>query len=390
MFEIISANFGVWFNFAIPVVIALYLAFAHKEYIWQEFGIQVGISFVYVTVIYSLLFSFTTNLLDDEYWNGKVKKFEYYEEWTELVTYTESYSCGTSKNPQTCTRTKTRRDHHSPYWQIATSNGEVFRTTRNKYRKAVQNFGHTEHNIYRSGQVSFGDGDKYVSIPNIIIPTAVSHSYTNYVAAAKMNVIHSKVPKHEIKLLEKSGALVKYPTQYRGKFGELKLERFIDTAKNSDAKTIVEALDMLSYTEGKRKQVNPIIYITKEDRSFKQSLEQYWNKAKKNDAILILGVNDSGNVMWSDVIAWTNNTDFLVDCGNKFEELNVRTDAGKIVKTFGDTIRAEYIRKPMKEFEYLQENITLDWYWQLLVFLGNVGLSGFVTWKMLTNYNRKW
>ena len=56
MVSIILANFGFWFNLAIPVMIALYLAFTHKEYIWKEFGIQVGLTLFYVSVMYTLLF----------------------------------------------------------------------------------------------------------------------------------------------------------------------------------------------------------------------------------------------------------------------------------------------------------------------------------------------
>lgn len=392
-FDIIMANAGFWLNFSIPVAIALYLAFTHKEYIWKEFGIQVGVTFVYVTVAFFALFSTTTDLMDTEYWGGKATKFEYYEEWKEEVTYQESYSCGTSKNPKTCYRTKTRIDYHSPYWQLKTSNGETLSISRSEYKNASREFGHTEKSLFRSGQVSFGDGDMYYSIPNKLIPTAVAHTFENLVVAAKETVLVQQATPETIEMFKKAGHLKDYPTQYDDKYGAHKLNRIIDTTGVADKLTMRKTLDVISYQYGRSKQVNPIIYIVDADvvdRTFRGVLEAYWNKGKKNDAILILGIDTSnGKVEWSDAIAWTNNTDFLVDCTNKFKDTNVKTEAKKVVARFGSVIGGGYIRKPMEEFAFLKENITLAWYWQLFILLGNIGLSGFVMWKMLTNYESK-
>lgn len=388
MFEIIATNFGFWFNFAIPVVIALYLAMTHREYIWKEFGIQVGATFAYVAIIYSLLFYTTTDLMDKEYWNGKVSKFEYYEEWKEGVTYTETYSCGTSYKPRTCTRTKTRIDYHPPYYRIITSNGEKISINKGQYFAAAREFGHKEKDLYRSGQVSFGDGDMYYSYPNKIIPTSVGHSYENYVKASKLNVIKEKQNKQITEQMVKKGLIRPYPETYVAEYGTHKLNRIIDTTGTSNIKALREKLDTYSTMLGKTKQVNPMIYITNQDRTFKAFLKSAWDGAKKNDAILVLGVDDQGTIQWSDVIAWTNKTDFEVECRNGFEGMVVKDD--EVVTKFSKLIREHYVRKPYEEFEYLKENIELDWYWQLLIFLGNVGLSGFIFYKLLNNYSRKY
>jgi hypothetical protein len=386
MFDIIISNFGFWFNLLIPVAIALFLVITRKEYIWKEFGIQVGATLTYVFVVYLTLFSTTTDLLDKEYWNGSVTKFEYYEEWDEEVTYTESYECGTSKNPRTCTRTKTRIDHHPEYYQLKTTNNETVSISRSEYRTAAREFGHTEHNIARFNQVSFGDGDKYVSIPNITIPTSVSHTYTNYVTAAPKNMIHMKVSEAEIKQLEKNNALSSYPSYYEDKYGAPKITRLINKSGITIKESHYKSLDLMSAKYGRSKQMNPIIFITKEDRNFKDALEHYWNKAKKNDNILILGVDTDGNVLWSDTIAWTNNTDYIVDMSNAFKGKNIETEFDKIIEKFTELSVNGYKRKPMEEFAYLKENITLAWYWQLFIFLGNVVLSFFVFRMFLNNY----
>ena len=390
MLEIILANFGFWFNFLVPVVIALFLALTHKEYIWKEFGIQVAATFAYVAIIYSLLFSVTTDIWDTNYFNGKVASSTYYEEWDEKVTYTETYSCGTSKNPRTCTRIKTRIDHHPAYYQIKTNLGESISISRGEYLQAKREFGTKFVNISRSNQVSYGDGDKYVSHPNKIIPTSVGHTYENLVAVAKDNVIHTKVPKEEIQQLVKVGVLREYPILYEGKYGETKLNRIIDTTgriKNPNKQ--LEILNHITTRVGITKQANPILYIVdseKYDRSFKDALSQYWKMGKKNDVTLVLGVDKKGNVQWSDVICFTNNTDFIIDMGNAFKDISINSPT--VLTKLEYHINKSYIRKPMKEFEYLKENITLEWYWQLLIFIGNVILSGFITWKFLTNQER--
>jgi hypothetical protein len=388
MFEIILANFGFWFNFLVPVAIALFLVITHREYVWKEFGIQVAATLTYVAIIYSLLFSVTTDLIDENYYNGQVKSSTYYEEWTELVHYTESYSCGTSKNPRTCTRQKTRRDYHSPYYQIKTNLGETISISRGEYLRTSREFGKKFVNLNRSGQVSYGDGDKYVSYPTKLIPTSVGHTYENLVAAANGNVIHTKVPKETVQDLIKTGKIREYPSLYSGIYGETLLNRVIDTTGLLiNPNVLLNEFNKLATSVGITKQANPILYITKEDSSFKDALSQHWKMGKKNDIILILGVNDEGIIIWSDCICFTNNSDFIVDMQTEFSDKSVNDKT--ILSEFEKLINNGYVRKPMKEFEYLKENITLEWYWQLLIFIGNLVLSIFITYKFLNNYDRK-
>ena len=387
MLEIILANFGFWFNFLVPVAIAMFLVLTHKEYIWKEFGIQAGATFAYVALIYALLFSVTTDLYDTNYVNSSIKSSTYYEEWTELVTYTESYSCGTSKNPRTCTRTKTRRDHHSPYYQIKTKLGETISISRGEFLKSSRDFGKKLVRLHHGGQVSIGDGDKYVSYPSTIIPTSVGHTYENYVAVANQNVIHTKVPKENIKLLVKEGKLREYPELYDGVYGETLLNRVIDTT--GLIRINYKKLNLIATQLGEARQANPIIYVTREDSSFVDALSQYWNKGKKNDVTFVIGVNSEGVIIWTDVICFTNNTDFIVDMQNDFTIKETKLNDKSVIEHFSYLVNKSYIRKPMKEFEYLKENITLEWYWQLLIFMGNLIMSGFITYKFLNNYDRK-
>lgn len=385
MFDIIISNFGFWFNIIIPVTFAAYLAFTHKDYVWEEFGMQTAASVAYAGIIYSLLFSTTADLMDREYWNGKVNQFNYYEEWTELVHYTEEICTGTGKNRSCRTVYKTRHDYHAPYWEIKTSNGETLSINKHQYAKAEKEFGSIKEKLSRSGQISVGDGNLFYVQPTKIIPTSVVHSYINYVTAAKQTVIKKTVSEDTINMLVKNKKLRPYPIGYDGPYGNNLLDRVIDTTGTANVKKLLNELDLISSKVGKSHQANPIIYITDLDRTFVAALEHYWNKAKKNDIVLVLGVDALGNIQWSDVIAWTNNSDFYIDINNSFKNMHV----DNVTPLFSELIISGYKRKPMEEFSYLKENITLEWYWQFFIIIGNIIISFFITRAFLTNYNSK-
>ena len=118
--HIIFNNFGFWINLLIPIGVGLYLLLTNKEFILKEFFIQIGLTLSILMLSYYILFSTTTDLMDTEVYNSRVKEFTYYESWTE--EYTETYSCGSSKKPRTCRRTRTR--FHPKYYEILTSTNE--------------------------------------------------------------------------------------------------------------------------------------------------------------------------------------------------------------------------------------------------------------------------
>ncbi len=380
---IVLNNFGFWINIAVPFAVGFYFYFSSREYTFKEFSAQVGLTLLVITLSYYILFRTTTNLMDKEYWNSKVEKFVYYEKWTELVTYTESYSCGTSKNPKTCTRTKTRRDYHPPRYIIENTIGDTISINKNKWDLASSEYGKKFIKMYRSNKVSFGDGNRYESYPNKVIPVSTEHSYVNYILESKYNVLHKQKLKNLYK--EYNIKLHPYPSFYEGKYGETKLYRVQGIGgKLGDnyLKTLDKKSVLLAF-----KQCNPIIVFTDKDRGFKTALESYWHGAKKNDVVLVIG-KEGNRIVWSDVITYTDKTDFIVDAQNSFIDMNV-SNYQKIIDKFSNLIVTEWTRKPMKDFEYMSKNVSLDWYWQLLIVLINLIGSFFLIRAFLTNYDNK-
>jgi len=386
MFDIIISNFGFWINFLIPVAVAIFLLISHKEFVTKEFFMQFGITIIYTLTMFFLLFSFSTDLVDREYWNGKVSKFVWEEEWTEEVTYYEEVCTGSGEKRSCHTVTKTRNEYHPNYYYIKTSNGERISISSSEWRTASREFGKKKNFLYRMNQVSYGDGNEFISTPNIVIPTSVSHSYNNYVVASKLNVLNENVSKKELDILVLNKLLPEPPKLYEGEYGETKLNRIIDMTNSFDTSKMLKELDLFSAKYGKEKQVNPIIVITNQGREFKRNLAAYWKNAEKNEAVLLLGVNGS-KIVWSDVITWTKEMRFVEILKSSFKDLDLKKDSDKVLNIFTKNIIKEYVRQPMEDFAYLKENITLKWYWQLFIILGNLVLSFFSLRYFLTNRN---
>ena len=74
-------------------------------------------------------------------------------------------------------------------------------------------------------------------------------------------------------------------------------------------------------------------------------------------------------------LAWTNNSDFYIDINNSFKNMHV----DNVTPLFSELIISGYKRKPMEEFSYLKENITLAWYWQFFIIIGNIIISFFLS-----------
>lgn len=376
MIDIILANYGLWFNILLLIGIGAYLMITQTgKYIFREFALQIAISALILFGTFSLFFYTTTDLMDTEQWNGKVERFEYYEEWRELVHYTEQ-RCSGGKHRTCHTVQKTRIDYHAPYYQLHTNLGETVSIDRKNFLLAQSNFGSDEVDMYRSGQVSFGDGDKYVSYPSVVIPTSVSHQYENYVVAAKDNILNKKVSEKQMEMYKSKNLILAYPKTSASAYGDIAFDRVVSNVISQDLeKKFQTQLDQLATAYGSSKQVNPMIYITRADQKLFYAIQQDWKLGKNNDAVLVLGVDASNKIVWSNCLAWSKNKMFNTICKREF--VGKKLDDPFLIPSFGANIKENYQRKTMKEFEYLKENITIDWKWQFLIFALNAVASFF-------------
>jgi len=398
MFTIIFTNAGFAINLLIPLGIALYMLITNKEYILKEFGIQMGATITFVLIAYFSIFYLTTDLIDVEQHNGHIVSAAYYEGYE--YEYDCSYeSCSGSGKDEVCvTIPQTCEDWKSPEWYSYTSNSEEVRISKNNFKRYRNEFKAKEIQLKHYDQTYSskikGEGDKWVSYPNKIIPSAVSHKYQNYVTAAEYNVVNVKTTPEEIKFYKKNGSLREYPTKYEDKYGTPKLYRVVNTVAsfNDETSGLLDGMDLLAARLGRTKQVNPILYIVNSDEidsSFKYVLESYWKNAKKNDVILILGINSKGVIEWSDSIAWSKTPDLIIDLQNFRIGMSAHNKM-ELISDLQKYINTSYVRKPMADYEYLTQNISIDFKYQALIFLINLIGSFFLFRFMLTNSERKW
>ena len=329
-----------------------------------------GLAYSFVlTGEYYVLYASSTDLVHSEYLNGEVKSLEYYEAWTEEYEVCTT-TCDDDDDCTTTCRDETTR--HSPYWVLNHTIGSGYSISKMNFEDAKSKYGAKEYNLSHHGQISVGDGNKWVVFPTDVVPVTISHSYMNYIKAAKLNVLNEQINEEDIVSYKSSGYLLPYPTRSKMKFGNYTINRVLDATQKINIGKMKKQLDLYSAEIGRPKQVNPIIYITNQDSSFPHYLNAYWEGGNKNDAILILGIDDNKTITWSDTIALTEDMDYFSRCRNDFEGMSLDSENLEIARLFKDIIYKDYERRLMESFYYLTTNIGIEPFKCLLLFLFNL------------------
>lgn len=376
MFDILMGNYFLWLNIVIPISFAIYLAITNDKYSWKEFAIQVVATTVVLFITLALFFRFGTNMYTTHYENGAVTKFIYAEEWDELVHYTQEHCSGSGNSRMCYTTYHTRVDHHSADYDAIDSRGLSFSVNESDYFHAKSKFGDTMVDDGHGGQVSRGDGRTFESYPTEVIPTVTEVSSVNYIHASASNVIKSNT----FRDLEKqySKELVKYPELTYSSFGTPTIPRVINSHIIINPVNLNKFLSDFASLHGSDKQINPMIYLTtSKNREFTSVIKGYYADKHQNDVILVLGV-DNGIVVWSDVIAYTKNAEFYIEC-TKFKDYNLNdTNSTQILLSkYDKLLKDKFKRTSMKEFKYLSNEIDISLWSQVFIILFNLVLSFF-------------
>jgi hypothetical protein len=127
----------------------------------------------------------------------------------------------------------------------------------------------------------------------------------------------------------------------------------IDTAKWND-----KLRDNLKTLSAKR-QVNIIlVFVNTPDKTYRYKVEKEWAGAKKNDYVIIIGTTDNTTAQWVDgFIFGLSQGNFLL-ISEVSDELSGKTlDQELFIKTITDKVSEKFVRKSMKDFEYLAKEI---------------------------------
>lgn len=346
----------------VPLLIALggfLFSIYHKDrrYIisLREFLIMIGAIVVVITVGYFA--SRMASTLDVEVWNGRVVNKK--KEWTSCE---HSYSCncrqecsGSGNNINCSTVCDTCYEHFNDWnWVVYTTNNEKIHITR------VDRQGTAEPP--RFTQVKIGE------------PTALTHSYTNYIKGSPWSILKRQGLTERFKNLIPPYPQKIYNYHYLDRFLALK------PMPSSQVQLWNKNLMEINADLGKKKQVNIIfIVVPTEDSSYLHALEEAWIGGKKNDLIVIIGTTNFPKIDWVRVMSWTRIEELKVSLQDSLENIGNLETREEIIKSVKEQVDRLFVRTPMRDFEYLMAGIQPP-RWALIILLTvGLGLSAGLT-----------
>lgn len=333
----------------IPIIVIALFRFFSNSISWKETAIHFVAALIVTGV--SAAACYYSNTSDTEVWNGVVR-----EKKSEKVSCSHSYQCnchpscsGTGKS-RTCTTVCSTCYEHSYDidWNVYTSNGEVVSIDR----------------VNRQGT----DEPQRWSLVKIGEPTARTHSYENYIKGSPDS------------LFRKSGQMEVYKESiltYPHVHDYYRMNRLlIESGPVADVASWNNGLSDINARLGSAKQVNAMVVITTKPRDYYFALEQAWIGGKKNDAVLVIGVDSGLHPVWVEVMAWVLDNKFKVLL--KEEVLSLQSiEAGTTLPVFEKNITALYKRKPMHDFEYLKASIVpTTFQWTVSIIIGLIVTIG--------------
>jgi hypothetical protein len=314
----------------IPALVALgFLAFGGKRVSLKEFLVHMAAMLVYTGACCGIIYWRNTH--DVEHINGVVtaKRMErvscrhpYCCRWCE--------SCTTdSKGHQSCHEYCCQTCYDHPYdqdWNVYSN------VNRSWSIDTLDRQGLREPPRWTSTQV----GE----------PVTWVHSYENYVKAAPGTLFKrdNREDEKRFKLPEERVEAHDYwHTDQLVQVG-------IDLA---DAFMWNRDIERVNGYVGPLKQANLVVVVVRDQpRDYFEALRAKWMGGKKNDVVLVIGVDAEQQIVWADVMAWSYNELIRVEMRDSLVALG-RLDREKVIALAQDNIVRNFDRKHMKDFKYL-------------------------------------
>lgn len=338
--------------FFIPLLIAIGGFVFLKGITWKEFLVQVLAQVLIAGASAGLVYCVNTS--DVEVWNGRVTS-----KASEHVSCSHSYSCncrqectGSGKDQRCSQVCDTCYEHsYDVDWNVFTSNGEQVEIDR------IDRQGVDEPP--RFTQVQIGE------------PTAVRHTYTSYIKAAPDTLFRHQGLKDRY-----AGSIPDYPGRV---YDYYRMDRLV--ASGVGVPNPVEwnaTLSEVNADLGAPRQANIIVVFTNQPRDWYYALEETWIGGKKNDIVLVVGVDQALSPIWVEVMAWTIDPTFKVKLRDDMLAQGALTPK-KVADALRRNVLTYHKRKPMKDFEYLKASIvpsTTQWVITLILgILSAIGLA---------------
>jgi hypothetical protein len=275
---------------------------------------------------------------DNEIWNGEITGKErdhgHYLRPYQCNCYT---TCSGSGANQSCSETCSTcfEDRYTVTWSAKSSIGSF----------TIQHLDRGSSSVYNTP-----DPGRY-TIVQIGDPCSKAVSFTNYVKAVPESLFHANPLLQE----KFAGKVPAYP----GNIYDLyKIYRVLSVEVNvSDIAAWNHELSLTLRKLGPHRQANAIIvFVNTNDPNYQYALESAWLGGKKNDIIVLLGTPNYPNIDWVGVVSWTDKQLFKVQLRDDLLALK-QVDRTKILETIDKHTSTTFVRKNMKDFEYLKDQI---------------------------------
>lgn len=116
-----------------------------------------------------------------------------------------------------------------------------------------------------------------------------------------------------------------------------------------------------------KKQVNILVVFTKYDQKFGNYLQYKWNNGRKNDQIIVIGLNnDSNSIDWVYSFGWSSNQMVNISIRNELKDFGSISNTDSFVEIIVNNVDKYFSRTPMAEYEYLLYDIQVP-YWVFLI-----------------------
>lgn len=342
---------------AIPVIVALGAKLYWPHHItWQELGISLLISAAIGGAVVAA--GYHRDFADTEVISGQVTG-----KAKVRVSCSHSYQCycyttcsGYGKSRSCSRHCSTCYEHSNDWdWDVFTNIGTM---TIDRVDRRGSNEPH------RWSIVMNGD------------PVARPHYYKNWIKGSPESLFHAM----DVYGLEKT--IPAYPKFY----DYYKIDRVIPTGgmKIPELRQWNDDLSAIMRELGPKKQANVIVIFTKKDRMFVEALRTKWLGGKKNDVILIVGSKNYPKIDWVDVVSWTDSFIFKVKLRDEIRDLK-NIDRNAFMTTIRKNVNTFYVRKPIKDFEYLEDAIKPPVWVLILGFILSLLTSIGMSWYTYVN-----
>lgn len=324
--------------FIIPLLIGFFAWIFTDKISWLEVTVQLLIQFVFIGIMSYLMLQ--NNMSDLEVWNGNVV-----EKWNAKVSCRHSYRCHCYT---TCSMSCSGSGKSRSCRQVCTEHCSTC------YEHSYDKEWYVKNNLKETWEIATSDRQGLNEPSNwssvrLGEPTSTLHAYENYIKGSPDSLFHrTTFTEEEVKTLPA------YPLKI---YDYWKLNRvvLIDCSL-PEIKKWNESLAQLSGELGQQKQVNLVLVIVRnKPQDFFYTLERFWLGGKKNDVIIVIGVNDVKIVQWAEIMSLSNE-EFKIYLRNDLITLSY-LDLDKILKVVKKNVLKHYARRPMKDFVYLKEAI---------------------------------